>query len=182
MYPKVKTVRRGGRSYEYLELVEGRREGGRVRQHVVANLGRLDELVAGGQLEQLAAGLARRHQPPPGTRRHAGPLLLVAHYLRALDGHGEVVAVLAASRLCSPAPLYDIAGWASSAAVAELLGVPAALLNDDRLGRSLEALAPAAEEVRGKLLLATAGEFPAVADASRLHLDLTAVRFAGHYP
>jgi hypothetical protein len=197
MYPKVKTVRRGGRSYEYLELVEGRREGGRVRQHVVANLGRLDELVAGGQLEQLAAGLARLHQPPPGTRRHVGPLLVVAHYLRALDvagivdavlprrgralaGHGEVVAVLAASRLCSPAPLYDIAGWASSAAVAELLGVPAALLNDDRLGRSLEALAPAAETVRGKLLLAAVRRF-AVADASRLHLDLAAVRFAGHY-
>ena len=198
MYPKVKTVRRGGRSYQYLELVEGRREGGRVRQHVVANLGRLDELVAGGQLEQLAAGLARLHQPPPGTRRHAGPLLVVAHYLRALDvagivdgvlprrgralaGHGEVVAVLAASRLCSPAPLYDIAGWASSAAVTELLGVPAALLNDDRLGRSLEALAPAAETVRGRLLLAAVRRF-AVADASRLHLDLTAVRFTGHYP
>jgi hypothetical protein len=197
MYPKVKTVRRGGRSYEYLELVEGRREGGRVRQHVVAKLGRLDELVAGGQLEQLAAGLARLHQPPPGTRRQVGPLLVVAHYLRALDvagivdavlprrgralaGHGEVVAVLAASRLCSPAPLYDIAGWASSAAVAELLGVPAALLNDDRLGRSLEALAPAAETVRGRLLLAAVRRFP-VADASRLHLDLTAVRFAGHY-
>src|SRR5260221_13400162 len=84
MYPKVKTVRRGGRRYEYLELAEGRREGGRVRQHVVANLGRLDELVAGGKLEQLAAGLARLHQPPPGTRRHVGPLLIVAHYLRAL--------------------------------------------------------------------------------------------------
>jgi hypothetical protein len=198
MYPKVKTVRRGGRSYEYLELVEGRREGGRVRQHVVASLGRLDELVAGGQLEQLAAGLARLHQPPPGTRRHVGPLLVVAHYLRALDvagivdgvlprrgralaGHGEVVAVLAASRLCSPAPLYDIAGWASSAAVAELLGVPAALLNDDRLGRSLEALAPVAGDIRGRLLLAAVRRF-AVADASRLHLDLTAVRFAGHYP
>ncbi len=197
MYPKVKTVRRGGRSYQYLELVEGRREGGRVRQHVVANLGRLDELVAGGQLEQLAAGLARLHQPPPGTRRHVGPLLIVAHYLRALDvagivdaviprrgralaGHGEITAVLAASRLCSPAPLYDIAGWASSAAVAELLGVPAALLNDDRLGRSLEALAPAAEDVRSRLLLAAVGGF-AVADASRLHLDLTAVRFAGSY-
>src|SRR6266571_3264750 len=152
MYPKVKTVRRGGRSYEYLELVEGRREGGRVRQRVVANLGRLDELVAGGQLEALAAGLARLHQPPPGTRRHVGPLLVVAHYLQALDvagivdaviprrgralaGHGEITAVLAASRPCSPAPLYDIAGWASSAAVTELLGVPAALLNDDRLGR-----------------------------------------------
>ena len=198
MYPKVKAVRCGRGSYEYLELVEGRREGGRVRQHVVANLGRLDELVAGGQLEQLAAGLARLHQPPPGTRRRVGPLLIVAHYLRALDvagivdgvlprrgralaGHGEITAVLAASRLCSPAPLYDIAGWASSAGVAELLGVPAALLNDDRLGRSLEALAPAAEQVRGKLLLAAVRRF-AVADASRLHLDLTAVRFAGHYP
>jgi hypothetical protein len=197
VYPKVKTVRRGGRSYQYLELVEGRREGTRVRQHVVAKLGRLDELTAGGKLEQLAAGLARLHQPPPGTRRHVGPLLIVAHYLRALGvagtvdaviprrgralaGHGEIAAVLAASRLCSPAPLYDIAGWASSAAVAELLGTPAALLNDDRLGRSLEALAKVAKDVRGQLMLTAVRRFPAV-DASRLHLDLTAVRFAGHY-
>ena len=197
MYPKVKTVRRGGRSYEYLELVEGHREGSRVRQHVVANLGRLDELTASGKLEQLAAGLARLHQPPPGTRRCVGPLLIVAHYLRALGvagivdaaiprrgkalaGHGEIAAVLAASRLCSPAPLYDIAGWASSAAVAELLGTPAALLNDDRLGRSLEALAKVAGDVRGQLMLTAIRRFP-VADASRLHLDLTAVRFAGHY-
>jgi hypothetical protein len=92
-----------------------------------------------------------------------------------------VIAVLAASRLCSPSPLYDIAGWASSAAVAELLGVPGMLLNDDRLGRALEALAPVAEKARGELMLAAVGEFPAVADASRLHLDLTAVRFAGAY-
>src|ERR1035437_9236700 len=90
MYAKVKTVRRGGRSYEYLELVEGRREGTRVRQHVVANLGRLDELKAGGKLEQLGAGLARLDQPPAGTRRHVGPLLIVAHYLRRLGG-AEVV-------------------------------------------------------------------------------------------
>jgi hypothetical protein len=198
MYPKVKTVRRSGRSYEYLELVEGHREGSRVRQHVVANLGRLDELTASGKLEQLAAGLARLHQPPPGTRRHVGPLLIMAHYLqalgvaetvdaaiprrgRALAGHGEIACVLAASRLCSPAPLYDIAGWASSAAVTELLGTPAALLNDDRLGRSLEALAKVAEDVRGQLMLTAIRRFPA-ADASRLHLDLTAVRFTGSYP
>jgi Domain of unknown function (DUF4277) len=128
----------------------------------------------------------------------AGPLLLVAHYLsrlglaglvdrlapvrgRAQLTHGEVIAVLVASRLCSPSPLYDIAGWASSAAVAELLGVPGMLLNDDRLGRALEALAPVAEQARGQLLLKTIKQFPAVADASRLHLDLTAVRFAGAY-
>src|SRR5262249_36733251 len=51
--------------------------------------------------------------------------------------HGEVVAVLVANRLSAPAPLYDVAGWASGAAVHELLGVPAMLLCDDRLGRAL---------------------------------------------
>src|SRR5260221_3366796 len=199
MYAKVKTVRRGGRSYEYLELVEGRREGTRVRQHVVANLGRLDELKAGGKLEQLVAGLARLDQPPPGSRRHVGPLLIAAHYLRglgvaevinaavqrggkALASHGEIACVLAASRLAAPSPLYDIAGWASSADVPELLGTPAVVLNDDRLGRSLEALAGVEEDVRGQLMLTAVREFRGVADASRLHLDLTAVRFAGQYP
>src|SRR6266700_4076608 len=170
MYPKVKTVRRGGRSYEYLELVEGQRVGGRVRQRVVANLGRLDELVAGGQLEALAAGLSRLHQPPPGTRRHVGPLLIVAHYLDAL-GVAQIVDEVI------PRRGRALAGHGEIAAV---LGVPAALLNDDRLGRSLEALAPAAADVRGRLLLAAVRGF-AVADASRLHLDLTAVRFTGSY-
>ena len=199
MYVKRHKVRKGGRSYVYLRLVEAYRdEAGKVRHRQVATLGREDQLKASGQLEQLAASFARLDPPAAGTRRVAGPLLLVAHYLdrlglvklvdalvpvrgRALLTHGEVIAVLAASRLCSPSPLYDIAGWASSAAVGELLGVPAMLLNDDRLGRALEALAPVAEKVRGELMLAALGGFPAITDASRLHLDLTAVRFAGAY-
>jgi Transposase DDE domain len=90
-----------------------------------------------------------------------------------------VIAALVANRLCGPAPLYDVAGWASSAALAELFGVPAALLNDDRLGRALEALAPVAERVRGELALAAAARCGA--DLSRLHLDMTAVRFTGGY-
>ena len=36
-----------------------------------------------------------------------------------------------------------------------------------------------ADKARGELMLAAIGEFPVIADASRLHLDLTAVRFAG---
>jgi hypothetical protein len=199
MYVKRHKVRKGGRSYVYLRLVEAYRdEAGKVRHRLVATLGREDQLKASGQLEQLAASFARLDPPAAGTRRLVGPLLLVAHYLdrlgvaklvdalipvrgRALLTHGEVIAVLAASRLCSPSPLYDIAGWASSAAVGELLGVPGMLLNDDRLGRALEALAPVAERARGELMLAAIGGFPAIADASRLHLDLTAVRFAGAY-
>jgi transposase len=99
---------------------------------------------------------------------------------RALLTHGEVIAALVTNRLSAPSPLYDIAGWASSVAMAELFAIPAGLLNDDRLGRALEALAPVAEDVRGKLLLAALDRFD-VADATRLHLDLTTVRFSGAY-
>jgi len=197
MYIKRHAVVKGGRRYVYLRLVQAYRDAdGRVRHEVLRTLGREDELKASGQLEQLAASFARLDPPPAGTRRHVGPLLLVAHYLhrlglvelvddavpmrgRAMLTHGEVIAALVANRLCGPAPLYDVAGWASSAAMAELFGVPAGLLNDDRLGRALEALAPVAEPVRGELALAAASRCGA--DLSRLHLDMTAVRFTGGY-
>jgi len=197
MYVKRHAVVKGGRRYVYLRLVQAYRDTeGRVRHEVLRTLGREDELKASGQLEQLAASFARLDPPPAGTRRHVGPLLLVAHYVhrlglvglvddavpmrgRAMLTHGEVIAALVANRLCAPAPLYDVAGWASSAAMAELFGVPAGLLNDDRLGRALEALAPVAERVRGELALAAASRCGA--DLSRLHLDMTAVRFTGGY-
>jgi transposase len=197
MYVKRVTVRRGDSSYVYLRLVEAYRQDGRVRHRVIANLGREDVLKASGQLDQLAASFARLDPPPWGTRREVGSLLLVRHYLqrlglvkivdeavpqrgKALLTHGEVVAALIANRLSAPAPLYDVAGWASSAAVHELLDVPAALLGDDRLGRALEAFAPVAASVRGAAMLAAIGEFGA--DAARLHLDLTTLAVSGAYP
>lgn len=48
-------------------------------------------------------------------------------------------------------------------------------MNDDRLGRALDAVGPGAEDLRGRLLLRTIDCFRV--DAGRLHLDLTAVRF-----
>ena len=78
-----------------------------------------------------------------------------------------------------PSPLYDIAGWASGAAVRELLGIPPALLNDDRLGRGLERFAVYAEHVRGLLAARAIERFGT--DAGRLHVDLTTVRVTGAY-
>jgi hypothetical protein len=197
MFVKETTVRRGKRSYTYVQLVEGYRdEQGRVRHRVVANLGRKEALKASGQLEALAGSLARLDPPMVGVRRDVGALLLASHFLTQLDvvgaidgalarsarsvlSVGEVAAALIASRLCSPSPLYDVAGWASGAAVHELLGIPAALLNDDRLGRALETLAVYAESVRG-LLAARAIERFGI-DAGRLHVDLTTLRVAGAY-
>src|SRR5438094_2447324 len=152
VYVKRHKVHRGDKDYTYLRLVEAfRTEDGKVRHRLLHTLGREDVLKASGQLDQLAASFARLDPPPVGTRRTVGPLLLVSHYLtrlglagivdraapmrgRAQLTHGEVIAALVANRLCAPAPLYDVAGWASSAAVAELLEVPGMLLNDDRLG------------------------------------------------
>jgi transposase len=197
MFVKETTVRRGSRSYTYLQMVEGYRdERGRVRHRVVANLGRKDALKASGQLEALAGSFARLDPPLVGVRRDVGPLLVVAEFLAALDvagtvdaalarsarsqlSVGEVVAALVASRLCSPSPLYDVCGWASGAAVHELLGVPAALLNDDRLGRALETFAVHAEGVRGLIAARAIERFGL--HAGRLHVDLTTVRVTGAY-
>src|SRR5258708_32084022 len=55
MYFRKKTS--GGRAY--LQIVHARREGTRIRQQVIATLGRLDELAGSGQLERL---------PRPGAR------------------------------------------------------------------------------------------------------------------
>jgi len=135
---------------------------------VLWHLGRKEELKASGQLEKLAGAFARLDPPLVGARREVGALLLAWHFVSELDlagtvdrspprcerselSVGEVVLALVASRLCSPSPLYDIAGWASGAAVRELLGIAPQLLNDDRLGRALERFAVYAEHVRGRL-------------------------------
>ena len=197
MFIKRTKVRRDGREYVYLQLVEGYRdERGRVRQRVVAKLGREDELKASGQLDALAGSFARLDPPLAGIRRDVGPLLLLSHLAHELRiaatvnrllprsprselSAGELVVALVANRLCSPSPLYDIAGWSSGAAIQELFGIPAALLDDDRLGRGLEAFAPHAEAVRGALAARAIERFGV--DAGRLHVDLTALRMTGAY-
>jgi hypothetical protein len=190
-------VRRGARRYAYLRLVESYRDArGRVRHRILCTLGREDELKSAGHLEQLAGAFARLDPPLLGVRREAGPLPLVCHYLDLLGlralverqlpqrgkaqlSSGEVVSALVCNRLCCPSPLYDVAGWASAAALQELAGIPGLLLNDDRLGRALDAFAPLAEEVRGAACLAAIERFGVA--AARLHLDLTSVRVAGAY-
>src|SRR5450755_4562509 len=160
MYVKRHAVRRGSKRYVYLRLVQAYRdEHGRVRHRVLKTLGREDELKASGQLEQLMGSFARLDPPMAGVRRDVGQQLSV----------GEAVAALICSRLCSPSPLYDIAGWASGAALQELLGIPPALLNDDRLGRALEILAVYAETLRGTLAARAIERFGV--DAGRLHVD-----------
>ncbi|RLF63305.1 MAG: transposase, partial [Thermoplasmata archaeon] len=51
-------VKRAGK-YEYLQLVENRREGKKTRQRIIATLGRLDQLHAKGQVDTMIRSLGR---------------------------------------------------------------------------------------------------------------------------
>ena len=195
MFVRLQKVRQGERVYEYVHIVEGfRDQTGKVRHRVVANLGRRDRLKGSGALDNLAAAFTRL-DPAPG-RYLVGALPLVVPVLNRLDvagivdracpmrgrahlTHGEVVAALVANRLTAPRPLYDVAGWANSYATNEWLGTAGALLNDDRLGRALDALAGCLDNVASAVALAAIANYGA--DAARLHWDFTSVAFCGAY-
>lgn len=53
--------------------------------------------------------------------------------------HGTVLSVLLAARLHNPTALINVAEWAAEHGVEYLCNIPADKLNDDRLGRSLDA-------------------------------------------
>ena len=58
MYFRIKKHKsKEGEAREYLCVVEGHRENGKVRQKMLANLGRLDHLRSSGNLERLAEKL-----------------------------------------------------------------------------------------------------------------------------
>src|SRR5580693_8393112 len=85
-----------------------------------------------------------------------GPLALIAPLLQRLDiapiidrhlppdpqlafSHGRVLSLLLAARLCQPTALINVPAWAADTGADLLWDIPAASLNDDRLGRALDA-------------------------------------------
>src|ERR671911_2964962 len=144
MFVRVKTVTQDGRSYEYLQIVRSVRDGARVRQELVASLGRRDLLVATGQLDQLVQALARfstRLRVVEAARderfvaraaRTWGPALVFGR-LWQQQGQPEILDRLAAGRrfgfevervafalalqrLCAPGSDLQGAAWAETVA------------------------------------------------------------------
>jgi hypothetical protein len=87
---------------------------------------------------------------------NAGPLALLHPLLDKLDiqalidrhlppdpqqeySHGQVLNVLLMARLCHPTALVHVAGWAAKTGADIFANIPADKLNDDRLGRALDA-------------------------------------------
>jgi hypothetical protein len=59
MFVRVKRSVQNGAAYEYLQIVRSYRQGPKVRQQVLATLGRRDTVVASGELDGLLRSLAR---------------------------------------------------------------------------------------------------------------------------
>lgn len=125
-----------------------------------------------------------------------GALPVVADYCRRLDlagiidracpvrdlahlTHGQVIEALVANRLTSPAPLVRVTDWAREHAVEEVFGVDPVLLNDDRIGRALDAIAPELDHIVGSVGAQAISVFGL--DTSRLHWDMTSISLYGAY-
>jgi Domain of unknown function (DUF4277) len=94
--------------------------------------------------------------------------------------HGEVIEALVANRLTAPAPLVRVEEWAAAMAVEEAYGIAPDLLNDDRIARALDAVAPQLDEIIGSVGAAAITEFGV--DVARLHWDMTSISLYGAYP
>jgi transposase len=93
--------------------------------------------------------------------------------------HGQVIQVLVANRLTSPTPLWRVQEWAQAWAVPEVFGIPPEALNDDRIGRALDAIAPKLDAIVGSVgaqAIATFG-----LEVARLHWDMTSISLYGAY-
>jgi len=138
MFVRAKRTVIGGKAYEYLQICESRREDGRVRQRVIATLGRRDEIVADGSLDSLLQSMARFSERlrvvekvrTEGLQAHRtklwGPPLVfgrlwqdqglpeILHrlvYGRKFEFDGErVVFAMALQRLCCPGHGSDLQG------------------------------------------------------------------------
>jgi len=101
-------IKKSGRN-EYLQLVENRREGKKVSQRVVATIGRMDELQAGGGIETIIRSLSRfsekivmilsaRDNPDVrATAKKIGPAIIFERLWQEL-GIGKIISNLLKGR------------------------------------------------------------------------------------
>lgn len=133
---------------------------------------------------------------PPVEDKRLGALPVVAEFARRLDiagivdracpirdlallSHGQVIEALLANRLTSPAPLVHVEDWARQWAVPEIFGIDPSALNDDRIGRALDAIAPHLQGIVGSVGAAAIAAFGL--DVARLHWDMTSISLFGAY-
>ncbi|MFD6968743.1 DUF4277 domain-containing protein [Streptomyces sp. NPDC059949] len=110
-----------------------------------------------------------------GTADRLCPGRDIAHLM-----HGQVIETLVAKGLTAPAPLWRVDDWAREWAVEEVFGIEPELLDDDRLGRALDAIAEHLTELTDSIGARAIGEFGI--DVSTCHRDMPSMSLHGAYP
>lgn len=134
---------------------------------------------------------------PAGQDKALGPLPVVARFCTRLrireiiDGlcpardlaritHGQVIEAVVANRLTSPTPMVRVQDWAEAWAVPEVFGIAADALNDDRIARAFDAIAPKLAQIVGSVGAQAISEFGI--DVAQMHWDMTSISVYGTYP
>jgi len=127
-------------------------------------------------------------------RRHMGALPVLYELLETLQvrqiinrhcpsaaevDHGTVALVMVLNRLVAPRPLSWIADWVARTVLEHTLGIAAAKFNDDRLGRTLEAISQHQHEIWQDVVHRALVQ--ADIDLSLIFYDLTAFIVHGSY-
>ena len=162
--------------------------------------GALEEALAGHSAHaRLMGGSVTRRQVrygQPSVEKALGALPVIAEFCRRLDiaglvdracpvrdiayaTHGQVIEALVANRLTSPTPLVHVEDWARAWAVEEVFDLAPDVLNDDRIGRALDAVAPELSGIVGSIGAKAIASFGVV--VARIHSDMTSISLCGAY-
>jgi len=127
-------------------------------------------------------------------RRYMGALPFLYGLLEVLDvrqiinrhcptaadvDHGTVAVVMILNRMVAPRPLYRVADWVARTVLVYRLGIPAEKFNDDRLGRTLDAISHHSREIWQDIVHRALVQ--ADVDLSVIFYDLTAFIAHGEY-
>jgi transposase len=132
----------------------------------------------------------------PSVQKILGALSVIAEFCQRLDiagivdraapvrdiahvTHGQVIEALVANRLTSPTPLVHVEDWARAWALEEVFSIAPEALNDDRIGRALDAVAPELAGIVGSIGARAIASFGI--DVARIHWDMTSISLYGAY-
>lgn len=93
--------------------------------------------------------------------------------------HGAIVEALVLNRLTAPQPLYQIEEWAREVDLGGLTGIDPVRLNDDRVGRTLDALVTKERDAQAAVSMHVIKTFNL--DTSDAHYDTTTAWFEGDH-
>ena len=94
--------------------------------------------------------------------------------------HGRTTVGMVLNRLIKPKAMYKVGEWLGKTGLADWLGHPAEEFNDDRLGRTLDAISDQTEELWLKIVGRALKRYPKLA-GEFIHYDLTSCYFEGKY-